>query len=155
MVSSKETTAAGYLASLPPERRAVIAKVRTLIRKHLPKGYVEAMNWGMLCYEVPFSTFPDTYNKQPLCYIGLVAQKNNYAIHLMNVSDHTPLHRKLIAAYKASGTRLDMGKCCLRFHDLDNLPMDVIAEIVASTPVETMIALHEKQHPKKMAATGR
>ncbi len=155
MVSSKETTATGYLASLPPERRAVIAKVRTLIRKHLPNGYVEAMNWGMLCYEVPLSTYPDTYNKQPLCYIGLAAQKNNYAIYLMNVYGDTPLQRKLIAAYKASGKRLDMGKCCLRFRELDNLPMDVIAEIVASTPVETMIARHEEQHPRKKAFSAR
>lgn len=155
MVSSKETTAAGYLASLPPERRAVIAKVRTLIRKHLPKGYVEAMNWGMLCYEVPLSKYPETYNKQPLCYVGLSAQKNNYALYLMNVYGDTPLQRKLIAAYKETGKRLDMEKSCLRFRDLDNLPMDVIAEIVASTPVETMILLHEQQHPSKKVASAR
>lgn len=62
MVRSKETTPAEYLASLPPERREVIAALRTLILKRLPKGYVESMNWGMLSYEIPLSRYPDTYN---------------------------------------------------------------------------------------------
>ena len=143
MVSSKETTPAAYLASLPPERRTVVAAVRAMIRKHLPDGYVETMNWGMLSYEIPLRRYPVTYNKQPLCYAGLAAQKNNYAIYLMNVYGHPPLHEKLVAAYKASGKRLDMGKCCVRFRTLEDLPLDVIGEIIASTPVEKMIAVYE------------
>ena len=143
MVSSKETTPAAYLASLPPERRKVVAAVRAMIRKHLPDGYVETMNWGMLSYEIPLSRYPVTYNKQPLCYAGLAAQKNNYAIYLMNVYGHTPLHEKLVAAYKAAGKRLDMGKCCVRFRKLEDLPLDVVGEIIASTSVEKMIAVYE------------
>ena len=76
MVSSKETTPAAYLASLPPEHRKVIAAVRAVVKKRLPKGYVETMNWGMLSYEIPLSRYPDTYNKQPLMYIALAARKN-------------------------------------------------------------------------------
>lgn len=81
MARSKETTPAAYLASLPPERREVISAVRDIVKKRLPKGYVESMSWGMLAYEIPLSRYPDTYNKLPLIYIALAAQKNNYAIY--------------------------------------------------------------------------
>ena len=143
MVSSKETTPAAYLASLPPERRKVITAVRAVIKKRLPAGYVESMNWGMLAYEIPLSRYPDTYNKQPLMYLALAAQKNNYALYLSCVSNNKPLMAKLAAAYKAAGQPLDMGKGCLRFKTLEELPLDVIGEIVASTSVEKRIAASE------------
>ncbi len=149
MVSSKETTPTAYLASLPPERRAVIAAVRDLVNRRLPDGYVETMNWGMLSYEVPLSRYPITYNKQPLSYIGLAAQKNNYAIYMMNVYGDKRLHDRLVAGFKAAGKKLDMGKCCIRFKKLEDLPLDVIGDIVASTPVERMIAAHESAPRKK------
>jgi uncharacterized protein YdhG (YjbR/CyaY superfamily) len=143
MVSSKETTPAAYLASLPPDRRKVIAAVRAVVKAHLPKGYVESMNWGMLCYEVPLSRYADTYNKQPLMYLALAAQKNNYAFYMAGVSGDTDLMRRLAAAYKAMGKKLDMGKSCLRFNRLDELPLDVIADIVASTSVDRRITDEE------------
>lgn len=139
MVGSKETTPAAYLASLPPERRRVIAAVRALVRKHLPKGYVETMNWGMLAYEIPLSRYPDSYNGQPLMYLALAAQKNNYALYTTNVHDNEILKERLAAAYAASGRKLDMGKGCLRFKSIEELPLDVIAEIVAATSVERRI----------------
>lgn len=151
MVSSKETTPTAYLASLPPERRTVIAAVRKVVKEHLPKGYEETMNWGMLSYEIPLSRYPVTYNKQPLAYIGLAAQKNNYALYLMTVYGDTVLHDKLVASYKAAGRKLDMGKCCLRFKTLEELPLDVIGEIVAATPVEKLIAFYESAPRKKKA----
>jgi uncharacterized protein YdhG (YjbR/CyaY superfamily) len=144
MASSKETSPAGYLASLPPERRKVIAEMRELIKKHLPKGYAETMSWGMLAYEVPLARFPDTYNKQPLMYLALAAQKNNYALYMHGLADKKPIDR-LAAAYKAKGQKLDMGKGCLRFNSLDELPLDIIAEIVASTPVERRIEVEESR----------
>ena len=143
MVSSKETTPAAYLASLPPERRKVIAAVRAVVKKRLPTGYVETMNWGMLSYEIPLSRYPDTYNKQPLMYIALAARKNNYALYMTCVSGNKALMNRLAAAYKAAGKRLDMGKGCLRFKTLEELPLDVIGDIVASTPVERRIELSE------------
>lgn len=149
MVSSKETTPAAYLASLPPERRKVIAAVRRVVKKHLPTGYVETMNWGMLSYEVPLSRYPDTYNKQPLSYVALAAQKNNYALYMMNVYGNEALMRKLEAAYAAADRKLDMGKSCLRFKTLEELPLDVIGEIVASTSVESHIAACEAARRKK------
>lgn len=148
MVSSKETTPAAYLASLPPERRKVIAAVRDVIKKRLPKGYVETMNWGMLAYEVPLSRYPETYNKQPLMYLALAAQKNNYAFYMTGVSNDKALMDRLAAGYKAAGRKLDLGKSCLRFQSLDELPLDVIGDIVASTTVERRIEVEEARQTK-------
>lgn len=143
MVTSKETTPAAYLASLPPERRKVVKAVRALVKKRLPRGYVETMTWGMLSYEVPLRLYPDTYNGQPLMYLALAAQKNNYALYLTSATQNAGLMAKLAAAYESAGRRLDMGKGCLRFKTLEELPLDVIGEIVASTPVERSIELAE------------
>lgn len=143
MVSSKETTPAAYLASLEPERRAVVSKVRAVIRKHLPEGYVETMNWGMLSYEVPLSRYPGTDNGQPLMFVALAAQKNNYALYLTNLPDPETAQARLASAYALAGRKLDMGKSCLRFKALDTLPLDVIGEIIESNTVERLIAHYE------------
>ncbi len=148
MVSSKETTPAAYLASLPAERRKVISALRAVVKENLPKGYVESMNWGMLAYEIPLSRYPDTYNKQPLMYLALAAQKNNYALYLTSVASDKALMDRLTKAYKAAGKKLDMGKGCLRFKTLEELPLDVIADMVASTSVERRIELSEAELKK-------
>jgi hypothetical protein len=143
MVSSKETSPAAYLASLPADRRAVIEAVRNVVKKRLPAGYVESMNWGMLCYEIPLSRYPDTYNKQPLMYIALAAQKNNYALYMQSVAGMPDARDRLMDAYSAVGRQLDMGGGCLRFKSLDELPLSLIGDIVASTSVEQRIAAAE------------
>ena len=143
MVVSKETTPAAYLASLPADRRRVIAAVRAVVRKHLPKGYVESMRWGMLSYEIPLVRYPDTYNKQPLMHVALAAQKNNYALYLTSAAADKTQLAKLVAAYKTAGRKLDMGKGCLRFKSLEELPLDVIGDMVASVSVERRIAESE------------
>jgi hypothetical protein len=149
LVSSKETSPTAYLASLPADRRKVIAAVRAVIRKRLPKGYVESMSWGMLAYEIPLSRYPDTYNKQPLMYLALAAQKNNYALYLTSASADKALMTRLAAAYKAAGRKLDMGKGCLRFSSLEELPLGVIGDLVASTSVERRIELSEGARQKR------
>jgi uncharacterized protein YdhG (YjbR/CyaY superfamily) len=150
MVSSKETTPAAYLASLPPDRREVIKAVRALVKKRLPKGYVETMTWGMLSYEVPLRRYPDTYNGQPLMYLALAAQKNSFALYMTSPTQDDRLMAKLAAAYESAGRKLDMGKGCLRFKTLEELPLDVIGEIVASTPVERHIELAEAARTRKI-----
>ena len=85
MVRSRSTTVEEYLEELPEDRRVVIAAVRKVILKNLPKGYQETMNWGMISYEIPLERFPKTYNKQPLLYAALAAQKNYFAVYLMTV----------------------------------------------------------------------
>lgn len=149
MVSSKETTPAAYVASLPPDRRKVIAAVRAVVKKRLPKGYVEAMNWGMLSYEIPLNRYPDTYNKQPLMYLALAAQKNNFALYMTGVSGDTAMMDRLTAACKAAGKKLEMGKSCLRFKALEDLPLDLIGDLVASTSVERRIEFAEAARRNK------
>ena len=83
MAKSNAATVQEYLDELPEDRRAVVAAVRDVVLRHLPKGYGENMNWGMISYEIPLERYPDTYNGQPLSYMALAAQKNHYALYLM------------------------------------------------------------------------
>ena len=149
MVSSTAQTVADYLAELPAERRAVIAAVRKVVRQHLPKGYVETMNWGMIAWEIPLKRYPDTYNKQPLLYVALAAQKNNYAIYLTGSYGDTARRKALIDAFKAAGSKLDMGKSCIRFKKLEDLPLEAIGTAVAAISVDAYIASYEASRKKK------
>jgi hypothetical protein len=143
MVSSQAATVAEYLDELSEERRAVVARVRQTVLDHLPAGYQETMRWGMISYEIPLERYPDTYNGQPLAYIGLAAQKRHYALYLMGVYADSDQERRLREVYAERGLRLDFGKSCLRFRRLEELPMDLIAELVAATPPEAHIAQYE------------
>jgi len=143
MASSKAKTVEEYLAELPEERRAVIASVRALVNRHIPDGYVEAMSWGMIAWEVPLSRYPTTYNKQPLPYVALAAQKQYYALYLTVCYANSAQDVVLRNAYADAGRKLDMGKSCLRFKSTDDLLSDVIGGVIASTPVDTLIAQYE------------
>ncbi len=143
MVSSAASTVEAYLAELPPERREVMATVRALVNAHLPDGYEEGMNWGMISWEIPLSRYPLTYNMQPMVYAALAAQKNHYALYLMCAYADSQSERDLRAAYAAAGLKLDMGKSCLRFRRLDALLQSAVAAAIASTPPETHIARYE------------
>lgn len=143
MVSSKATTIEAYLAELPPERREVIASVRDLVNAHLPKGFEETMAHGMIAWVIPLARFADTCNGQPLSYIALAAQKNNYALYLMCDYMNSNDDEKLRAAYARAGRKLDMGKSCLRFRSRSDLFDEAVAELIAATPVEETIRRHE------------
>lgn len=144
MVQSAATTVEQYLAELPEDRRAVVAAARDLVLRHLPAGYVEEMGFGMICYNIPLSEYPDTYNKQPLCYAALAAQKRHYALYLMNAYQDGEEERRLRDAFAARGLKLDMGKSCLRFRRLDDLALDAVGAVVASTPPAAFIARYEE-----------
>ena len=143
MVGSKAATVQEYLKELPAERRAVIAKVRAVVRKNLPKGYQEKLGYGMICYEVPLKRYPDTCNGQPLCYIGLAAQKHHNAIYLTSVYQDAGQAKWLKDQFKKANKKLDMGKSCVRFKKLDDLPLDAIGKVVAATTPEQHIARYE------------
>lgn len=143
MASSKAKTVEEYLAELPGDRRTVIASVRDLVNRHIPDGYVEAMNWGMIAWEVPLSRYPTTYNKQPLAYVALAAQKQYYALYLTVCYANSAQDVVLRNAYADAGKRLDMGKSCLRFKSPEDLLTEVIGAVIASTPVDTLIAQYE------------
>lgn len=143
MVRSDAPSVQEYLQELPPERRKVISAVREVILKHLPAGYAESMNWGMISYEIPLDRYPDTYNGQPLSYAALAAQKNYYSLYLMSVYGDAEQEERLREGFKKAGKRLDMGKSCVRFRKLEDLPMHVIEEAIARTTPEQFIALYE------------
>ena len=138
-----------YLADLPADRRASIAAVRAVVRKNLPKGYSEFVSWGMLNYGIPLSRFPNTYNGQPLCYAAIAAQKNYCSLYLMSVYGDKKHEARLRDGFKAAGKKLDMGKSCVRFKSPEDLPLDVVGELIASVSVEKWIAIYEQSRKKK------
>ena len=152
MASSKATTVAAYLKELPVERRAVVSAVRDVVRTHLPAGYEELMGYGMIMYSVPLARLPDTYNGHPLCYAALAAQKNYYALYLMTVYGRPDAEKKFRDGFKKAGKKLDMGKSCVRFKSIDDLPLDVIGETIASTPMEGYIAAYHASRQKTAKA---
>lgn len=143
MVTSTASTVAEYLQQLPPERRAVVATVRDAVNDHLPPGYVETMSFGMIGWVVPLSRYPDTYNKQPLAYAALAAQKNNYALYLNCIYSDEAAEQSLIDAYARAGKKLDKGKSCVRFRKLDDLLLDEITTLLGATPADAFIAQYE------------
>ena len=148
MVMSKAKTVTEYLAELPADRRKSIAAVRAVVRKNLPKGYKESIGYGMICYTVPLSTYPETYNGQPLCYAALAAQKNKCSLYLMNVYGDGPTAKAFKEGFKKAGKKLDMGKSCVRFKTADDLPLDVIGQTIAATSMKDFIAQYERSRKK-------
>lgn len=146
-------TATEYLDSLPAECRAAIAAVREIILKHLPAGYEEAVSYGMLSYQVPLRVYPDTYNKQPLLYAALASQKSHMALYLCNAYGIPALRQQLEDGFRAAGKRLDMGKSCVRFKRLADLPLDVIGQVIAATPMDGYIAFARSVHSKEARQT--
>ena len=143
MAKSSASTVDDYLAELPPERREVVAQVRDLVNRHLPRGYEERLSWGMISWEVPLSRYPTTYNKQPLAFVALAAQKNHYALYLMCAYADSSQEAALRKAYAQAGKKFDFGKSCLRFKGLDDLLAEPVGELIAGTPVEAHIAHYE------------
>ena len=143
MAATKQTVAQ-YLAALPADRRAVIAKVRSAVKRAMPKGYQEMTGYGMIMWSVPLTVLPNTYNGYPLCYVALAAQKRHNALYLMGCYGNKALMDELKAGYKAAGLRLDMGKSCLRFTSLDTLALDVVTKAIARVPMATYVAMYKK-----------
>jgi hypothetical protein len=139
MASSSAKTVDEYLASLPPDRRAALSTVRDVVNARLPPGYQEVM-FGMIGWCVPLSRYPNTYNKQPLALAGLAAQKQYNALYLMTVYSDLPTDKWFRAAFAAAGKKLDMGKSCVRFKTADDLPLDLIGEVIAKFGVDDYIA---------------
>ena len=147
MVMSKAKTVEAYLDELPEDRREALAAVRDVIRRNLPKGFEEVME-GMIGYVIPLKTYPDTYNKQPLPYVGLAAQKNYNVVYLMGVYSDPEQEKALRDAYKKAGKKPDMGKCCVRFKRVDDLPLDTIGKLIKGMSMKEFIAKHEAARKK-------
>jgi hypothetical protein len=140
-MKSTATTVTEYLDELPANRREAIEQVRATILEHLPDGYEEGMQFGMIGYYVPLERYPDTYNKQPLGVAALANQKNYMALYLM--AQYAGGDRWLRDEYAKRGLKLDMGKSCIRFRSLAELPLDLVARAIAATPVDEFLRLYE------------
>lgn len=143
MVKSSVETPDAYIAELPPERRTAISTVRKVILNNLPEGYEEGIQHGMICYYIPLERYPDTYNKQPLSIATLGSRKNHIALHLMGVYSDPETERWFKESYAESGKKLDMGKSCVRFKKLEDLPLEVIGEAISRTSPEKFIEQYE------------
>ncbi len=158
MPSKAQTTVAAYLASLPEDRRQAIEAVRKVIRKNLPKGYEEGIQYGMIGYYVPHSVYPDGYHcdpRQPLPFASLASQKNHMAIYLMCIYGMPEQRAWFEKAWKATGRKLDMGKSCVRFKKLDDVALDVVGEAVRRVPVKAFVAHYESVKPVKPAKAAK
>jgi len=149
MVQSKATTVSQYLSELDESKRSTIRAVREMILNNLPPGYEENMSWGMIAYEVPLSVVPETYNNKPLLYCSLAAQKRHFAVYLMNIYSDKALEAELVRGFETAGKKLDMGKCCVRFKRLEDLPLEVIGRIVAATPMDRFVDIYHHSRGSK------
>lgn len=143
MVRSEAKTPEAYLSELPADRAAVVAAVRELVSDHIPPGYEETMEWGMISWQVPLERYPDTYNGKPLGYVALAAQKNHYALYLHGLYMQEEERQAFLKRWKESGKRVDMGKSCVRFRALDDLPREEVARAVASLTVDDFLRVYE------------
>lgn len=142
-MQSAAKTVSAYLKELPAERRKVIEAVRAVILKNLPKGYEEIMQYGMISYVVPLSMYPAGYGEKkdvPLPYISLGAQKNYFVLHLLNLYMNPEADEWFRQAYVAAGKKLDMGKGCVRFKKLEDLPLAVIGKVAKLFPAKKWAA---------------
>jgi hypothetical protein len=141
-------TVSEYLKQLPADRRATISKVRAVLLDNLPKGYEEGIGWGAITYAIPLEAYPDTYNRQPLCIAALASQKNHCSLYLMAPYGDPPLLTWLQGQFKKRGKKLDMGKACVRFKTAEDLPLDVIGEVIAKVSPSAYIKRYEASRRK-------
>jgi hypothetical protein len=135
-----------YLDELPEDRRQALTAVRKLVLDHLPAGFEEVMQYGMISYVVPLDRFPSTYNGQPLAVASLASQKRHMALYLMGIYGDEGNQTWLRQQWATTGKKLDMGKSCLRFRSLDDLALDVVGEAIARTSVADLVDQHDRAH---------
>ena len=154
-MQSSARTVQDYLKELPPDRREAMNAVRDVILANLPRGYEECMSYGMIGYVVPHSIYPTGYQcnpKLPLPFVNLGSQKNHMALHLMCCYGDAKLKAGLEKAWKKAGKKFDTGGGCLRFKKLEDVPLEVIGQFVASLPVDAYIRRIEKVFAEIAAA---
>ncbi len=141
-----------YINQLPEDRQAPIKKLREIIKKNLPKGFEETISYGMIGYVVPHSIYPDGYHctpELPLPFMNIASQKNFIAVYSSSVYATTELNDWFVNQYpKHCKRKLDMGKSCIRFKYIDDIPYDLIGELASKMTVEEWIAIYEKNIKK-------
>lgn len=151
-MQSKATTPDQYIAELPEDRKPAMEKLRSIFLENIPKGFEEQMGYGMLGFVVPFSLYPSGYHcdsKQPLPFAGMASQKNFIALYHMGIYADPELLNWFVSEYpKHSKQKLDMGKSCIRFKKMDQIPYELIAELMQKISVQDWIFAYKKQFKK-------
>lgn len=146
-MTSTAKTVDEYIDSLPEDRKAAMEKLRKVINKNIPKGFSESMGYGMMGWAVPHSKYPAGYHcdpKQPLPFAGLASQKNNISFYHMGMYSMPELLNWFTAEYpKHSKAKLDMGKSCVRFKKLDQIPYELIGELMQKVTPDKWIEVYE------------
>lgn len=141
-----------YIQQLPEDRKEPVRKLREIIKKNLPKGFEEAMNYGMLGYVVPHSIYPAGYHctpELPLPFMNIASQKNFVAVYSMVLYSKKELYDWFISEYaKRCKYKLDMGKSCIRFKKMDDIPYELIGELTAKVTAEEWINMYEAAFKK-------
>ena len=149
-MQSKAKTPDEYILELPEDRKIAITKLREVISTNLPSGFKEEMSYGMIGYVVPHSLYPDGYHcdpKLPLPFACIASQKNFIAFYHMGVYADKKLLDWFIKEYpKHSKQKLDMGKSCIRFKKLDQIPYDLIGELIGKIKVKDWIKVYETNY---------
>jgi len=151
-MQSKAETTDQYLKELPEDRKEPIKLLRQQILDNLPKGIEERMSYGMLGYVVPHSVYPDGYHctpEKPLPFMNLASQKNFIAVYSMVLYAKEDLMKWFVSEYaKRCKYKLDMGKSCIRFKRINDIPYELIGELTSKVSTEEWIALYEKLYKK-------
>ena len=148
-MQSKATTPDAYMAEIPEERQKAFTKLRSVIKKNLPKGFSETMGYGMMGWVVPHSKYPAGYHcnpKDPLPFLGIASQKNFIAVYHMGIYADPALQKWFVTQHaKASPKKLDMGKSCIRYKKPDDIPFDLIGELASKMTADEWITLYESK----------
>ncbi len=151
-MQSKALTISDYLSELPEDRKIAISKLRACILENIPDGFQEVMSYGMIGYVVPHSVYPAGYHcnpKLPLPFINIGSQKNNLVLHHLGIYGMPELLEWFTIEYpNYSKTKLDMGKGCIRFKNLDTIPYDLIGKLVTKVSVDDLILMFQKIQKK-------
>lgn len=149
----KAETVKEYLEQIPIERLAAVKKLRAIIKKNIPKGFKECIGYGMPAYVVPLSTYPDGYHCKadtPLPFVSFASQKNFIAVYHMGIYADKKIMDWFVKEYpKHSDRKLDMGKSCIRFKKIEEIPFELIGELMTKMSPESWIATYEKAYKKK------
>ena len=145
---TKATTVKEYIDNLPEDRKKVIKKLRTIIKKNLPTGFKEVISYGMIGYVIPHSIYPDGYHcspELPLPFMSMASQKNFIAVYHMGIYADAQLMKWFTTEYpKYVSTKLDMGKSCIRFKKMETIPYELIGELSTKMTTDDWIKLYEK-----------
>ncbi len=151
-MKSEAKTPDEYIQSLPEDRQEAISELRKTIKKNIPKGFTECLAYGMIGFVVPHSIYPDGYHcdpKIPLPFISLASQKNFIAFYHMGMYGDKNLAEWFTKEYpKHSKGKLDMGKSCVRFKKVNDIPFQLIGELVKKVSVKDWISAYEKAYKK-------